>query len=59
MNGRVSLVTGATHGIGSATARELAARGATVLVHGRDLARANAAAADIRRDTGNLGVGAV
>lgn len=53
MKGRVCVVTGATHGIGFATARELAARGATVLVHGRDLARTDAAAADIRRDTGN------
>lgn len=53
MKGRVCLVTGATRGIGFATARELAARGATVLVHGRDLARTDAAAADIRRETGN------
>lgn len=53
MNGRICIVTGATHGIGFATARELAARGATVLVHGRDLERATAAAAQIRRDTGN------
>jgi NAD(P)-dependent dehydrogenase (short-subunit alcohol dehydrogenase family) len=59
MNGRVCVVTGATHGIGLATARELAARGATVLVHGRDLARAVTAAADIRRDTGNPEVRAV
>jgi NAD(P)-dependent dehydrogenase (short-subunit alcohol dehydrogenase family) len=59
MNGRVCIVTGATHGIGLATARELAGRGATVLVHGRDLARARAAAADIRRDSGNPEVRAV
>jgi retinol dehydrogenase 12 len=53
MNGRVCIVTGATHGIGRATARTLAASGATVLVHGRDLARARAVAEDISRDTGN------
>lgn len=59
MNGRVCLVTGATHGIGLATAHELAARGATVLVHGRDLARARAVAAGIHRSTGNPEVRAV
>ena len=53
MNGRICIVTGATHGIGRATARALAASGATVLVHGRDLARARAVAEDISRDTGN------
>ena len=36
------LVTGATDGIGRATAVELARRGATVLVHGRDPARGRA-----------------
>ena len=53
MNGRVCVVTGATHGIGVATARALAAQGASVVVHGRDLARAEAVAAGLRRDTGN------
>ena len=38
MNGRICVVTGATHGIGLETARVLAAAGATVVVHGRDLA---------------------
>ncbi len=59
MNGRICLVTGCTHGIGLATARALAAMGATVLLHGRDLARACAAADDISRDTGNRNVRAV
>ena len=53
MNGKICLVTGATHGIGLATARALAASGATVLVHGRDLARARTVAEDIGYDTGN------
>jgi NAD(P)-dependent dehydrogenase (short-subunit alcohol dehydrogenase family) len=35
MDGRVVLITGATDGLGRALAREVAAAGATVLVHGR------------------------
>jgi NAD(P)-dependent dehydrogenase (short-subunit alcohol dehydrogenase family) len=42
------LVTGATDGIGRETARELARRGARVLVHGRDPARAEAVVAELR-----------
>jgi len=59
MNGRVCLVTGSTHGIGLATAHALAAMGATVLVHGRDLSRARAVARTIGRDTGNRNVRSV
>jgi retinol dehydrogenase 12 len=36
MNGKICLVTGATSGIGEATARALLTLGATVIVHGRD-----------------------
>jgi NAD(P)-dependent dehydrogenase (short-subunit alcohol dehydrogenase family) len=39
LDGRVILVTGATDGLGRALAVDLAAAGATVLVHGRDAAR--------------------
>lgn len=40
----VALVTGATDGIGRATAEALARRGLRILVHGRDAARARAVA---------------
>ena len=43
------LVTGATDGLGKGVAAALAAAGATVLVHGRDLARVNAVAAELAR----------
>ena len=39
MVGRTVLVTGATDGLGRAVAGDLAARGARVLVHGRDAER--------------------
>ncbi|MGZ8377209.1 MAG: 3-oxoacyl-[acyl-carrier-protein] reductase [Gemmatirosa sp.] len=46
---RVAVVTGSTRGIGRAIAETLAGCGATVAVVGRDLARAEAAAAEIGR----------
>jgi NAD(P)-dependent dehydrogenase (short-subunit alcohol dehydrogenase family) len=50
------LVTGATDGLGRALARELAAAGATVLVHGRDEARGRETVREITGDTGNSNV---
>ncbi|MFI8260659.1 MULTISPECIES: SDR family oxidoreductase [unclassified Streptomyces] len=44
---RVYVVTGATRGLGYASARELAADGAKVIVTGRDAARAASAAASL------------
>ncbi|MFF1343544.1 SDR family oxidoreductase [Streptomyces sp. NPDC058290] len=48
---RVYVVTGATRGLGFASARELAADGAKVIVTGRDAARAAEAAASLGPDT--------
>jgi retinol dehydrogenase-14 len=48
MAGRTVLITGGTGGIGRATAGGLAAMGARVAITGRDLARAEAAAREIR-----------
>jgi NAD(P)-dependent dehydrogenase (short-subunit alcohol dehydrogenase family) len=47
------LVTGATDGLGRALARELAARGATVLLHGRSLQRLDDTLREIAEATGN------
>ena len=47
LSGRVALVTGGTRGIGLATARALVEAGATVVLTGRDEARAKEAAASV------------
>jgi retinol dehydrogenase 12 len=56
MNGKTCLVTGATHGVGLATATALAASGATVLLHGRDADLGQSLAARISSTTGNPAV---
>jgi NAD(P)-dependent dehydrogenase (short-subunit alcohol dehydrogenase family) len=50
---QVILVTGSTDGLGRATAEELAGRGATVLLHGRNAARGDMALRGIQAATGN------
>lgn len=56
MKGKTCLITGATSGIGKATAVELARRGATVVMVGRDQARSEAAVADVKAQGGNQDV---
>src|SRR6201994_4387068 len=53
LRGKTALVTGSTSGIGRATAIALAARGARVLVVGRDEQRAKDAVAEIERSGGS------
>jgi NAD(P)-dependent dehydrogenase (short-subunit alcohol dehydrogenase family) len=53
LEGRVALVTGATSGIGRATAVQLAAQGATVILHGRDLTRGVEVVAEIENAGGS------
>jgi 3-oxoacyl-[acyl-carrier protein] reductase len=52
LSGRVALVTGGTRGIGLATVRALAEAGATVVLTGRDEARAKEAAASVGAASG-------
>jgi retinol dehydrogenase-14 len=56
MTGRVCIVTGASSGIGRATAVGLARMGATVALVCRDRGRGEEAAAEIAADTGNRAV---
>jgi NAD(P)-dependent dehydrogenase (short-subunit alcohol dehydrogenase family) len=53
MKDQIVLITGSTDGIGKETARQLAALGATVLVHGRNAARCQATVDEVRQTTGN------
>jgi NAD(P)-dependent dehydrogenase (short-subunit alcohol dehydrogenase family) len=53
LQGKVALVTGATSGIGKAAALQLAAQGATVIVHGRDADRGAAVVAEIENGGGS------
>lgn len=53
MDGRVCCITGATSGLGRQLAERLAADGATVVLHGRDSGKCDAAVREIREVTGS------
>ena len=59
MNNKICLVTGATAGIGRATAQGLAQAGATVIIVGRNPDKSAAAAAHIGQASGNPAVHAL
>ncbi len=59
MNGKICLVTGATNGIGKATAQALAQMGATVVIVGRNLAKSAAVVSEIKYISGNDAVEAL
>jgi NAD(P)-dependent dehydrogenase (short-subunit alcohol dehydrogenase family) len=53
LQGKICLVTGSTSGIGKVTARELANRGASVVLVSRSRAKGEATLAEIQQATGN------
>lgn len=53
LEGKVALVTGATSGIGEATALQLARQGASIIVHGRDSSRGAEVVGKIDNDGGS------
>lgn len=55
-NGKICLITGATSGIGEATALGLALQGATVVVVGRNKAKCLATVNSIKQQTGNTNI---
>ncbi|XP_046443813.1 retinol dehydrogenase 12-like [Daphnia pulex] len=53
LDGKIAVITGANTGIGKETARELSKRGAEVVLACRDLNKAEEAADEIAKETGN------
>lgn len=52
LQGKLAFITGSSRGIGAAMARGLAEAGASLVIHGRDQARAEAAAAELAEQFG-------
>ena len=50
LEGRTALVTGSTDGVGRVVAKRLAAAGARILIHGRDLGRGQGLIAELRAE---------
>ncbi len=59
MHGKRVLITGSTAGIGKSAAKQLAAAGAQVIVHGRDQAKLDLAVNEIRSAKGSHSVSAL
>ena len=57
MTNHVVYISGGTSGINLGIAKGFAAKGAKVLVFGRDLAKAEAAVADIKKESGAIAIG--
>jgi len=53
MGNKTVLITGSTDGIGKVTANALAKRGHTVIIHGRNKAKAEKVCEEIKSETGN------
>lgn len=56
MESKIILITGSTDGIGKITATELAKQGHTVIIHGRNLEKAEKVRQEIQNQTGNPNV---
>ena len=54
--GHICLITGATSGIGQATAEEIAKSGVTLVVHGRDPVKAESLCERLRAESGNQNI---
>ncbi len=53
LTGKTALITGSTDGLGKLTAERLAARGATVLLHGRNPEKGERILSSLKRNTGS------
>jgi len=50
---KIVLITGSTDGIGKETAYQLAKKGATIIVHGKDISKLEKTVNNIKKETGN------